>query len=85
VHSVSGNSPSYFEERGSILWEHVSVTKSEKRLKNTIVCMVFSETREKSGLLRIVTAKLLQKTIKNRCLLQCARNSHELALKKGEI
>jgi hypothetical protein len=48
----------------SAMREQVSVTEFEKSLKNDVAFIVFLETGEKTELLPIVTAKLLQKSIK---------------------
>jgi len=53
-------------ERSPFLREQVSVTRFEKKLKNDVAFIVFLKILEKPELLPIVTAKLLQKTIKNR-------------------
>jgi hypothetical protein len=46
-----------------------SVTGFGKKVKNDVGFIVFLEKGEKTELLQIVTAKLLQKSINNRCLL----------------
>ena len=74
VYSVSGNSPSDFRKRTSILREQVTITKVKKQPKKTIVYIVFLKKQEKTDCNTIVTA-FCNKTPSFHVVSTIARNS----------